>query len=566
MERGNRNHFIGFVCCVIIVFSSLQTNLFADSRVSQNAIASAHPLATQAGLEILEAGGNAFDAAIAVTAALAVVEPYGSGLGGGGFWLLHRESDQKQVMIDGREKAPLNAHRDMYLDDNGEVIKRLSLDGPLAAGIPGVPAAIAHLAQHYGKLPLSHSLKPAIRYAREGVIVNQIYRRLMKFRFKAIKNSPAAAEIFLENHELPSETFRLIQHDLVELLENLAQKGAKYFYQGEYAHKLVEGVQQAGGIWTLKDLAEYSIVERPPIIGHYKGWRIVSAAPPSSGGVVMTTTLNILSQFPYETLDRGQRVHLVVEAMRRAYRDRAIYLGDSDFVDIPLERITHPYYASGLASTLRLEKATPSKHLSGLFEEGPKGQDTTHFSVLDREGNRIAATLSINFPFGSGFVPPGTGLLLNDEMDDFAIKKGVGNGYGLVGAEANAIEPGKRMLSSMTPTFVESDEGVAILGTPGGSRIISMVTLATLELIHSSRDPDDWVKLPRFHHQFLPDAIQFEPEAFDEQTQQRLKALGHQLSPRKRRYGNMHAIYWDKKANSVKAASDPRGEGHAIVR
>ena len=528
------------------------------------AVASAHPIATAAGHEILAAGGNAFDAAVAVSATLAVVEPAGSGIGGGGFWLLHRARDDFQVMIDGRERAPLAAHRDLYLDDNGEVIPGLSMNGPLAAGIPGEPAALAHIAEKYGRLPLKQSLAPAIRAAREGFAVNKPYQKLTGFRLKHMQADQETARIFLHENDIPALGHMIKQHDLANTLEALAEHGRAGFYQGEVAKKLIQGVRNAGGIWSQKDLDEYKIVERHPIHGNYKSIRITSAAPPSSGGIALVSMLNILSGFELDKMDEATQAHTIVEAMRRAYRDRAEYLGDPDFVDIPTERLTHPYYADGLRNTIRLDQATSSNALPGVVNNS-HGQDTTHFSILDQEGNRVAATLSINYPFGATFVPAGTGVLLNNEMDDFSAKPGVPNAYGLVGAEANAIAPGKRPLSSMTPTFLETDDKVAILGTPGGSRIITMVLLGILEFA-ASKPPIDWVSRPRFHHQFLPDAIQFEPNALPQDVLINLSERGHALKPMKRQYGNMHSILWHKEEHRVDAASDPRGAGTALVK
>jgi gamma-glutamyltranspeptidase/glutathione hydrolase len=528
------------------------------------AVASAHPLATAAGLEILEAGGNAFDAAVAVTAALAVVEPAGSGLGGGGFWLLHRASDGHETMIDGRERAPGAATPDMYLDDRGEPLPRLSLDGPLAAGIPGTVAGIVHLAENYGRLPVERTLAPAIRHARDGFAVDEPYLRLIGFRLEALRQSPAAAAIFLDDGAAPKPGFVLRQPELAEVLEAVARAGFDGFYRGEAARRMVAGVREAGGIWTLDDLADYRIVEREPVRGEYRGIRVISAPPPSAGGIALVTMLNVLSGYELDRLDAVTRHHLVVEAMRRAYRDRAQYLGDPDFVDIPTE-LTLPAYAAGLRNSIRADRATPSALLPGIPAD-PLGSDTTHFSIIDAEGNRVAATLSINLPFGSGFVPPGTGVLLNNEMDDFATRAGRPNAYGLIGAEsgANAIAPGKRPLSSMTPTFLDDGERVAILGTPGGSRIISMVLIGALEYARGS-GPETWVAAGRYHHQFFPDHIAHEPDAFSSEEIEGLRALGHELTVINRRYGNMQAIEWNRRSNEVSAASDPRGAGSAEV-
>ncbi|MGX2041668.1 gamma-glutamyltransferase [Methylocaldum sp. MU1018] len=528
----------------------------------QAAIASAHPLATAAGFEILEKGGNAFDAAVAVGAALAVVEPAGSGLGGGGFWLLHRASDGKTVMLDGREQAPSAARPDMYLDEKGNPVPGKSIDGVLSAAIPGMPAALAHLAEHYGRLPLSTDLAPAVRYAEEGFSISERHHRLLSFRADVLRRSKAAADIFLAEGAVPRVGAPLIQKDLANTLQQIGEFGRAGFYSGDTAQKLVEGVRNAGGIWTIRDLADYRVIEREPVRGFYRGIRITAPPPPSAGGVGLIEMLNILSDYGLETVDSTTRKHLIVEAMRRSYHDREQFLGDPDFVTMPLLRLLSPNYAAGLRAAIRSDRALPSAYLSQPSVPEPDGENTTHFSILDREGNRVAATLSINYPFGSGFMAPGTGVLLNDEMDDFATQPGSPNIYGLVGGQANAIAPGKRMLSSMTPVFLESPQRIGIVGTPGGSRIVSMVLLAVLDF-SEGHTPDSWVSVPRFHHQYLPDVIQYEPGGLTEAEQAGLKQRGHVLKPVDRRYGDMQAILWDKSANRVYAASDPRGEGLA---
>jgi gamma-glutamyltranspeptidase/glutathione hydrolase len=520
-------------------------------------------LATEAGHRILKAGGNAFDAAVTVSAVLAVVEPYSSGLGGGGFWLLHRASDGYQVMIDGRERAPLAAHRDLYLDEEGQVVPGLTMGGPLAAGIPGEPAALVHMAKRYGKLPLADLLKPAIDLAREGFPVNEYYQAYSAWRLKLLQSFPATSALFLQEGKVPELGFLVKQPELANILQKIADEGAAGFYQGAIAQRLVAGVKAAGGIWSLKDLAQYKIVERRPIVGRYQGLTITSASPPSSGGVALMTMLNILQHLNYPSLQEPQRTHVVVEAMRRAYRDRALYLGDPDYENVPVEILTHPFYAMILAWDIYMDIATPSK-FNTTEQLAAKGQDTTHLSILDKEGNRVAATLSINHRFGSGFVVPGTGILLNDEMDDFSISPGIPNAFGLVGGDANAIEPGKRMLSSMSPTFIEDKERVAILGTPGGSKIITMVLLSILDMA-DNKGPRSWVSRPRFHHQYLPDEIEYEEGAFSAALKEQLVSMGHQLEPVEIPMGNMQAILLNKKSGEVQAASDPRGAGMATV-
>ncbi len=541
---------------VIALFLLLPSALAAG----QSAVASAHPLATRAGVDVLHEGGNAFDAAVTVSAVLAVVEPYSSGMGGGGFWLLHDQKNNRQVMIDGREKAPLAAHRDMYLDSQGKFDNRLSIDGALAAGIPGQAAALVHLAENYGALPLARTLQPAIQLASEGFRVDDYYRKMAGWRLAALQSSIAASEIFLQDDQVPAKGHLLKQSELADTLRLLAEKGVDGFYKGAVAEALVKGVRDAGGIWTMKDLADYRIVERDPVRFKYKDKTITSASLPSSGGIVMAQIFNMLSAFDLETLNPVEKKHLIVETMRRAYRDRADYLGDADFIDVPVKHLLSRQHASYLASDIDLNSASANDTLVHRSE----GMDTTHFSIIDQQGNRVSATLSINYPFGSAFVPEGTGVLLNDEMDDFSASPGEPNVYGLVGSEANAIAAGKRMLSSMSPTMVEDEKGIAILGTPGGSRIITMVLLAILEMEHS-HNPEDWVNLPRYHHQYLPDIIQYEADALTVTEVEQLKILGHRLKQQENSYGNMQAVYLDKKTGQVSAASDKRGIGLAIT-
>ena len=528
------------------------------------AIASAYPLASEAGQEILAAGGNAFDAAVAVSAALAVVEPSSSGLGGGGFYLLHRQSDGLETMLDAREKAPGAASRDMYLDKAGNPIENASISGALAAAIPGEPAAFEYLARRYGKLSLKQSLQPAIRLARNGF---PLYARLqggIRRKQAVLQRSPDAAKAFLTaDGGVPDIGAIIKQPDLATTLQAIAEQGAKGFYTGRVAADLVAGVRADGGIWTLQDLAAYRVVERKPLVGNYHGARIVSATPPSSGGIAIIDALNILSGFDLHQVDSATRKHLVMEAMRRAYRDRAIYLGDPDFVKMPLAQLASLDYAAGQRSSIRADKAMPSNMLPGIESE-PAGMNTTHFSVLDADGNRVAATITVNLFFGTGYMPPKTGVLLNNEMDDFSTKPGRPNEFGLVGATANAIAANKRSLSSMSPTFVETPKGLMIVGSPGGSFIISMVLLGTLNYL-DGMNAADIVKYPHYHHQYLPDEVEYEQGAFSDAEIAALQAKGHTLKMPGWQWGNMQVITWDFASGKVEAASDPRGEGAGLV-
>ena len=530
----------------------------------KGAIASAYPLASQAGQQILAAGGNAFDAAVAVAAALAVVEPSSSGLGGGGFFLLHRQSDGFETMVDAREKAPGAASRDMYLDTGGNDIPNGSTNGPISSAIPGEPAAFEYMARKYGKLPLKQSLQPAIRLAREGF---PLYARLqfgIKVKRDVLARSPDAAKAFLTlDGNVPEVGAIIRQPDLANTLEAIANQGAKGFYEGPVAAKLVSGVRAGGGIWTLEDLRAYRVVERKPLVAEYHGARIVTAPPPSSGGIAILDSLNILAGYDLDAADSTTRKHLIVEAMQRAYRDRAIYLGDPDFIKMPLAQLMSVDYAAGQRTSIRADKAMSSDMLPGIESE-PKGMNTTHFSVLDSAGNRAAVTITVNLFFGSGYMPAGTGVLLNNEMDDFSTKPGRPNVFGLIGNTANSIAPNKRPLSSMSPTFVEMPKGMMIIGSPGGSYIISQVLLGTLNYL-DGMNAADVVKFPRYHHQYLPDELQYEQGALNDSEIATLQAMGHKLKVSGRQWGNMQVVTWDFATGKVEAASDPRGEGEGLV-
>ena len=529
------------------------------------AVASAHALATQAGIDILEQGGNAFDAAVAVSATLSVVEPISSGLGGGGFFLLHDGNSGKDVFVDAREVAPAAATPQAYLDKQGNLDPDRAQNGPWSAGIPGLPAALVHVAGKYGRLPLAKSLAPAIRIAREGF---PVYRRMARGyaeRSDVMERYPGTREVFLRNGRAPREGDLFRQPELAATLERLAAQGHDGFYRGITARRLLAGVEAAGGKWTAEELAAYQVKEREPLRFAYDGWEVVTAPPPSSGGIALAEMLQILAPWDLAKLPQAERVHLVVESMRRAFRDRTFYLGDPDFVHIPVRTLMSPDYAAGLRATINPDKATPSDLLSG--KQTPLEDDeTTHFSIIDAEGNRAAVTQTVNLLFGSGLVPAGTGVLLNDEMDDFALKPGTPNAFGVMGYDANAPKPGKRMLSSMTPTFMVSPDKVAVLGTPGGSRIITMVLLGVLGYA-DGLDAAQVAALPRYHHQWMPDVLDTERDALPTGVVEALRAMGHVVNVpgqdnQGRRssdsWGNMNTVEWDRRGNALGAGSDPR--------
>jgi gamma-glutamyltranspeptidase / glutathione hydrolase len=531
------------------------------------AIASGHALATDAGLQVLREGGNAFDAAIAVSSTLSVVEPISSGLGGGGFFLLHDAGTGKDVFIDARETAPAAATEAEYLLENGEFNRDRAMNGPWSAGIPGLPAAFVHMAEKYGKLPLKTTLAPAIRIAREGFPVYARMARGYASRRDVMDRYPGTRAVYLAGGRPIAEGDIFRQPDLANTLELLADKGFDGFYRGETAKKLLKGVHDEGGKWTAQELAGYQVRERAPIVFDYDGWKITTAPPPSSGGIALAEMLQILEPWDLSKLDATHRTHLVVEAMRRAYRDRTFYLGDPDFVEIPQRTLTSADYAAGLRATINPDKATPSDMLSG--KQTPlEDEETTHFSIIDADGNRVAATQTVNLLYGSGLIPPGTGVLLNDEMDDFALKPGTPNAFGVMGFDANAPKPGKRMLSSMTPTFMESADKVAVLGTPGGSRIITMVLLGILGY-DDGLGAQQVAALPRYHHQWMPDVIQAESDAFTPDVVKGLRAMGHTVDVPDEEggddgrrsshvWGNLQTVEWNKATGTLSGGTDPR--------
>jgi gamma-glutamyltranspeptidase/glutathione hydrolase len=541
--------------CACLLFAPF-THVFAQQTA---AIASAHPLATEAGYEILQRGGNAFDVAVAVAAALAVVEPYSSGLGGGGFFLLHRASDSKQVMIDAREVAPAGVKPEHYLDAAGNPVRGATMEGGTSAGIPGTPAGLVHLAQHYGALTLAQSLTPAIRLARDGFAVDARYARIARIRENVLRKLPEASRIFLADGRALTQGYVLKQPDLAQTIERLASLGMRGFYGGPVAQALVESANAAGGAWQLSDLERYRVTEREPMRINYRGARITTAALPSAGGIALTQGLGMLEHLKPAGVSDAQSAHTVVEVLRRVFRDRA-HLGDPDLVAVPVSQLTDKTYIKQLVTNISPRLATVSDSLGPETREKAESYNTTHFSVIDSAGNRVGATLTVNWIFGSGIVAKGTGVLLNNEMDDFTLRPDLPNSYRLRGSAANAIAPGKRPLSSMTPTFVEDERGVLILGAPGGSRIVSMVLLGVLEHLRMPEvDLQRLVAMPRYHHQFWPDRVEVEPEGFSEDWRSALQGKGHVIQQSGRKWGNMQAVFKSKKTGVAEAANDPRG-------
>ena len=553
-----RNYGYWLYLLFILFYSG---NTFSNELFpSKGAVVTSNALATKAGEKILAEGGNAYDAATTISAMLSVVEPFASGLGGGAFWLIYDAKSKKYKMLDARETAPLQSHKNMYLDENENLIKNISKLGPLSAGIPGIPAVLSYVNEKYGSKKLSTLLVPAYKAAINGFPVNERYLKGANYKKEWLKKYKETKAIFLDKGEVPKKGWILKQTDLAKTIKKIMKGGHKSFYTGSFAKKMVESVQNNGGIWSEEDLNRYKVIEREPVKSTYKGISIIAPGLPSSGGLVLSNALNILAGYELDKLSLTTQKHLIIEALRRAYYERAIKMGDPDFMANSLEFLLTPSYAAKQRESININYATDNQTLE--FADPPyqgQGNDTTHFSVIDKYGNRVAVTQSINFWFGSAFVPKGTGVLLNNEMDDFSIKPGTENGYGLIGYDANAVEPGKRMLSSMTPTFLESDRGFVILGTPGGSRIISMILLATLEWINGG-DAKSMVSLPRFHHQYHPDYVLYEEEAFMSSEIDELESMGHIFKKSNRQFGNMQIIMWDQVNNKIEIASDPRGK------
>ena len=537
-------------------------------RPPGSVISSGNHLATDAGQEILAKGGNAFDAAVAVSAALSVVEPVSSGIGGGGFFLLHDARTDKDVMVDARETAPASAQPSVYLDAAGKLDRNKAENGPLSAGIPGLPAALVHVARKYGRLPLSVSLAPAIRLARDGF---ELYPRMVisyEERREVMERFTGTRKVYLADGDPPELGEKLRQPELAHTLELIAKRGFDGFYRGELANAMVKDVNKYGGAWTLADLSGYTAKEREPIRIKYREWDIVTAPPPSSGGVVLAEILQILEGWDLARLDEAHRVHIIVEAMRRAYRDRGLYLGDPDFVKMPIARLTSDYYASGLRASILPDRATPSSMLP-MGNAPLEGVNTTHFSIIDADGNLAGVTQTVNLAYGSGMVVDGGGFLLNDEMDDFALQAGTPNAYGVLGFDANAVAPGRRMLSSMSPSFMVGNNKIAVLGAKGGSRIITMTLLGILG-IEQGMSPEQIAAMPRFHHQYLPDRISLEPGALSPETIKALQAMGHEMAPSAEPWTfYLHAVDWDRSTNTLRGGADPRnppGSASVVLR
>lgn len=556
-------------CAALIVFGAVSLPAASPQpvRARQGMVVSVEENASRVGLEMLRRGGNAVDAAVATALALAVTHPAAGNLGGGGF-LLVRFPDGRTTFIDFRERAPAAAHRNLYLDPGGNVIPDASTVGYQASGVPGTVAGLEYAARKYGRLKWSTLAGPAVKLAAKGFILDYHRARSLSapVNVKRLSQFPESKHIFLRDGRFYQAGERLVQKDLARTLARIRKGGAREFYEGRTAEQLVAFLSRNGGLITAEDLKNYRVVEREPLVGTYRGYQVVSAPPPSSGGVALLEMLNILEQVPLA--EKGalsaDAIHWTAEAMRRAFADRAQFLGDPDFHHIPARGLTDKAYAAGLRASIDPERASSSAVIRAgnpLIYEG-SGQ-TTHLSVVDRRGAAAALTYTLNDSYGSGVTVEGLGFLLNNEMDDFAVKPGVANAYELLQGEVNSIAPGKRPLSSMTPTIVTRDGKLRlVLGSPGGPTIINTVLNTILNVVEYKMNVQQAVDAPRFHHQWMPDALRMEP-GFSPDTLQILRSRGHQVEPRDS-IGDVHAIAVDEKTGELLGAADPRLGGKAV--
>ena len=552
---------IQYCLATALLTSALPAFTFSPVAARNGMVVSSEPRASEAGLEMLRAGGNAVDAAVATGFTLAVTHPAAGNIGGGGFMLIRRASGES-VVVDYREQAPAAASRDMYLDAKGEANLEASTVGPLAVGVPGTVAGLALAEQKNGKLGLARVLEPAIRLAEQGFPVSYSFSETLREASELLSKFPESRRIFLRDGRPyePGEIFK--QPDLARTLREIARRGPKGFYTGRVARAIVATMEKHHGLMKLLDLEQYQAKLRPPLVGHFRGYEILTVPPPSSGGVGLIEMLNVLEPLELGPPNSFQAMRLIAETMRRAYADRAAYLGDADFVSVPVVGLTNPQYAAKLREAI-LEAKAQSPVQPGKPQVFESGQ-TTHYSVVDAEGNAISNTYTLNGGYGSGVTVEGAGFLLNNEMDDFAAKPGTPNMFGLVQGEANTIAPRKRPLSSMTPTIVLQDGKVRlVLGSPGGGTIINTVLQVLLNVTVFKMDVREAVTSPRFHHQWNPDVLVLERWGFSADTLQKLREAGYKLALRDN-IGECEAIEIDPRTGWRFGAADPRGDGKAV--
>ncbi len=540
------------------------TEIFHPVQARQGMVATEQRLATEVGVAILERGGNAVDAAVAVGFALAVVLPNAGNLGGGGFMLIHDANSGRDIALDFREMAPARATRDMYLDAQGAVVPGRSTYTHLAVGVPGTVAGMAHARAKWGSMPLAELIAPAIRLAEQGFEVSPKFAELLQVEKDNLGKWETSRAIFFRDGRPLAAGERLVQKELAASLRLIAEQGPQAFYEGAIAEKLVAEMARHGGLITREDLKGYRVVEREPVSGEYRGYQVVAMPPPSSGGTHIIQILNLLERYPLHEYgaNGAQTLHLMAEAMKLAYADRSEYLGDPDFVKVPVKGLTSKAYADALAKKIDPERATPAATIKPGQPQPHESDQTTHYSVADRHGNVVATTYTLNLNFGSGIVAEGTGILLNDEMDDFAAKPGVPNAFGLIGGDANAIAPGKRPLSSMSPTLVLRDgKPWLATGSPGGARIITTTLQTLVNMVDHGMNPAEAAAAPRIHHQWLPDELRIE-KGLSPDTLKLLRDKGYKLAL-KPTMGRTQTI--QIRADGFYGWSDPRNPDGATL-
>ncbi|WP_425601967.1 gamma-glutamyltransferase [Shewanella insulae] len=548
-----------------------ETSIYSHSATVQpiwakhGMVATQEAVATQVGVDILKQGGNAVDAAVAVGFALAVTLPRAGNIGGGGFMLVHLAEDNKTVAIDYREVAPKRAHKDIFLNEQGDAVAKLSREHGLAVGVPGTVMGMELALKKYGTMSMAQVIEPAIKLAEQGISVTPDLASSLAGLKRRISQWPSSKAIFYRpdgsNFEIGDT---LSQKALAHSLKLIKKQGSKGFYEGETAEKIVASVTQAGGIMTLDDLKEYRVVERQPVEGEYRGYKVVSMPPPSSGGIHIIEMLNMLEPYPIAKLghNTADTLHLMAEVMKRAYADRSEYLGDPDYVQVPVKTLISKDYAQSRAKGIAINRVTPSSEISPGKITGYESPQTTHYSVVDKWGNAVANTYTLNFSYGSGLVAEGTGILLNNEMDDFSAKPGVPNGYGLIGGDANAVEGGKRPLSSMSPTIVMKDgKPFIVTGSPGGSRIINTTLQIIMNVIDHGLNIAEASYSSRVHHQWLPDELRVE-KSLNRDTISLLEARGHKVSVKDAMGSTQSIMVTDE---GIFGASDPRRAGSAAA-
>ena len=553
-------------CVCLLVSTSVQSASRLPVRAENGMVVSASEIASRIGVNVLEAGGNAIDAAVAVAFALAVTFPSAGNLGGGGFMVIYLAEENRATTIDYRETAPAGAFRDMYLDGDGEVVAGASTDGHLSVAVPGTVAGLLHALEAYGSLPRQTVLAPAIELADVGFEIDDYLAASLERSRERLASHPESAAIFLNKGAGIPGGETLVQPDLALTLKRISEKGRDGFYRGRTAEFIVREMRRGGGLITAKDLQAYQPRERTPVEGSYRGYRIVSMPPPSSGGTILVQMLNMMEAMDMDGLEplSSRYVHLLAEVMKRAFADRAEHMGDPDFVNVPARGLTDKDYAAGRAADIRPERTIAALEL-GAGDPWPyESEETTHFSVIDGDGNAVSNTYTLNYSYGSGVTVTGAGFLLNNIMDNFAAKQGVPNGYGLIQGEANAIDAGKRPLSSMTPTIVlDGDDVRLVVGTPGGPTIINTVFQIVMDVLDHGLNPQQAVDLPRMHHQWLPDAIQYEKGALVSDVRDALEAKGHALIERGL-IGDAQAIFVDPENGARFGGADPRRGGRAV--